>query len=142
MFNDKLLKMKKYLKENLRKSFISFSTTFYVSSMLFVIKLNNSLKFCVNYKKLNVVTRRNRYFISLIDEILVRVTSCKYLIKLNIIAAFNKLRMHLDNENYTIFVIFMNAYKYHVLFFKLINESINYQHYMNDVLFEYLNKFY
>jgi hypothetical protein len=35
----------------------------------------------------------------------------------------------------------MSAYKYHVLSFDLINESTSYQHYMNDVLFEYLNDF-
>ncbi len=31
--------------------------------------------------------------------------------------------------------------KYHVMLFKLINESTFYQHYMNDVLFEYLHQF-
>ena len=141
MSNDKLLKVKEYLKENLRKGFISPSTAPYASPVLFVIKPNGSLRFCVDYRKLNAVTRRNRYPIPLIDETLARVTGCKYLIKLNIIAAFNKLRMHPDSEDYTTFVTFMSAYKYHVLLFELTNEPVNYQHYMNDVLFECLNKF-
>ncbi len=51
---------------------------------------------------------------------------CKYLIKLNIIVAFNKLRMHLDSENYITFVIFIKVYKYYVLFFDLINELASY----------------
>ncbi len=54
---------------------------------------------------------------------------------------FNKLHMHLNSENLTIFVIFFNLYKYHVMLFNLINESTFYQHYMNDVLFEYLHQF-
>ena len=141
MSENKLQKIKKYLEKNLKKEFISSSLILYASSVLFVVKLNKSLRFCVNYRKLNVVTKQNQYSISLIKETLAWITDCKYLIKLNIIVVFNKLKMHLDNEDYIIFVIFMNVYKYHVLFFDLINELFNYQHYINDVLFEYLNQF-
>jgi len=49
--------------------------------------------------------------------------------------------MHSDSENLTIFIIFFDSYKYHVMLFKLINESAFYQHYMNDVLFKYLHQF-
>ena len=41
--------------------------------MLFIKKSNKELRFCVNYRKLNVIIKRNRYFISLIDEILIRI---------------------------------------------------------------------
>ncbi len=49
--------------------------------------------------------------------------------------------MHSDSEDLTIFIIFFDSYKYHVMLFKLINESMFYQHYMNDVLFKYLYQF-
>ena len=137
----KLMKTKKYLKENFKKEFINLSIAFYVSSIFFAAKFNESLRFCVDYRKLNVIIIKNRYPISFIEETLIRVMSCKYLTKLNIIAAFNKLRMHSNNENLIIFIIFMKVYKYHVLPFDLTNESTSYQHYMNDVLFEYLNDF-
>ncbi len=52
--------------------------------------------------------------------------NCKYLIKLDIIIAFNKLRMHLNNKNYIIFVIIISVYKYHILLFDLINKSTSY----------------
>ncbi len=42
--------------------------------------------------------------------------------------------MHFDSENYTIFIIALKAYKSKMLFFKLINDSISFQQYMNDVL--------
>ena len=137
----KLMKTKKYLKENFKKKFISFSIAFYVSSILFVAKFNKSLRFCVNYCKLNVIIKKNQYSISFIKETLVRVMNCKYLTKLNIIAVFNKLHMHSNNKNLIIFVIFMKIYKYHVLSFDFMNESASYQHYMNNVLFEYFNDF-
>ncbi len=49
--------------------------------------------------------------------------------------------MHSDSEDLTIFIIFFDSYKYHVMLFELINKSTFYQHYMNDVLFKYLHQF-
>jgi len=60
---------------------------------------------------------------------------------LNIISAFNKLQIHFDSENYTIFIIALEAYKSKVLSFKLINDFISFQQYMNDVLWDFLNDF-
>ena len=67
--------------------------------------------------------------------------SCKHLTRLNIISAFNKLQMHLDSENYIIFITALKAYKYKVLLFKLTNELIFFQQYMNDILWNFLNNF-
>ena len=95
----------------------------------------------MNYRKLNTIIKRNRYPIPLIDEVLARIQGCKYLTRLNIIAAFNKLRMHQSSEDFTTFVISLRAYKYKVLPFGLTNDPATYQQYMNDILFEYLNDF-
>ena len=59
MSENKLQKIKKYLEKNLKKKFISFNSILYALSILFVVKSNKSLRFCVNYRKLNVVTKRN-----------------------------------------------------------------------------------
>ncbi len=141
MFSVKLLKVKKYLNENLLKKFITSSQTFYFFFVLFALKANENLYFCVNYWKLNVIFKRNRYFLSLIDEIIDKIVSCKHLTKLNIISAFNKLWMHFNNENYITFITVLEAYKYKMLSFKLINELIFFQQYMNDVLWNFLNDF-
>ena len=45
----KLQKIKKYLNENLFKDFIILSKTVYASSVLFTLKINSDLQFCVNY---------------------------------------------------------------------------------------------
>jgi len=141
MFNHKLQKIKKYLINHLNKEFIFFSFASYVSLILFIEKKDDSLRFCVDYRKLNALIKRNRYSLSLIDETFARIQESKYLTRLKIIVAFNKLRMHSDNEDLTIFIIFFDLYKYHVMLFKLINESAFYQHYMNDMLFKYLHQF-
>ena len=137
----KLETLNKYLKKNLFKKFINFNKTLFVSSILFVVKSNEQLRLCVNYRKLNVITKRNEYSISLIEKTLTRVIECKHIFKLNIIFVFNRLRMNLDNEKFITFIIFLKIYKYHVLLFDLTSELANWQHYMNDLLFEFLNKF-
>ncbi len=141
MFDHKLQKVKKYLIDHLNKEFIFFSFASYVSLILFIEKKDESLRFCVDYRKLNALIKRNRYSLSLIDETLARIQESKYLTRLNIIVAFNKLRMHSDSEDLTIFIIFFDSYKYHVMLFELTNESTFYQHYINDMLFEYLHQF-
>ena len=135
------MKTKKYLEKNFKKKFINSSFVFYVSSILFAAKFNEEFRFCVNYRKLNAIIKRNRYSISFIEKIFVKIMNCKYLTKLNIIAVFNKLRIHSNSENLIIFIIFMNVYKYHILSFDFTNELVNYQHYMNNVLFKYFNDF-
>ena len=49
--------------------------------------------------------------------------------------------MNVKSEKLIIFVIFLSAYKYKILFFELTNDSINWQHYINDLLFIYFNDF-
>ena len=66
----------------------------------------------MNYRKLNAIIKRNRYLILLIDKILIRIQKYEYLTRLDIIAAFNKLRIYLDSENFTTFIISLKVYKY------------------------------
>ncbi len=70
MSDYKLQKMKNYLIKHLNKDFISFSSASYASLILFIEKKDDSLRFCVDYRKLNALIKRNRYFLLLIDETL------------------------------------------------------------------------
>ncbi len=141
MLSHKLQKIKEYLEENLKKKFITLSKASFASSILFVKKKDDSLRFCMNYWKLNALIKRNCYSILLINEVLAWIQDSKYLTQLNIIITFNKLRMSSESENLTTFVTFFNVYKYRVMLFELTNESASFQHYINDVLFECLHKF-
>ncbi len=137
----KLQKIKKYLNKNLSKNFITSSKISYFSLVLFALKINDDFRFCVDYRKLNVIIKRNRYSLLLIDEMIDKIIDCKHLTQLNIIFAFNKLRMHFDSKNYTIFIITLEVYKLKILSFELTNDSISFQQYMNDVLWNFLNDF-
>ncbi len=142
MSEEELKIVKKYLEDNLEKRFIVASRSSFVSSVMFMKKTNESLKFCVDYKKLNQLIKKNRYSLSLIDEILTHLKKIKYFIKLNIRQVFHRIRIaDVDSENLTTFRIRFDAYKYRMLSFELCNESATYQHYMNDVFFDYLDDF-
>ena len=69
----KFEQVKKYLNEHLKKKFIVSNYVSFASFILFIKKSNKELRFYVDYKKLNAIIQRNRYFISLIDEILIRI---------------------------------------------------------------------
>jgi len=79
MSDYKLQKMKNYLIEHLNKSFISFSSISYASLILFIEKKDDSLHFCVDYKKLNALIKQDRYSLFLINETLTRIQDSKYL---------------------------------------------------------------
>ena len=93
---------------------------------MFIKKSNEELRFYMNYKKLNVIIKKNRYFISLINEVLIKIQDYKYFTRLNIIVIFNKLRIYSNNENFITFIIFFEIYKYRMFSFELINDSIIY----------------
>jgi hypothetical protein len=137
----KLQKVKEYLNENLSKGFITPSKAPYSSPVLFALKANGDLRFCVDYRKLNAITKRNRYPLPLIEEVIGKIVGCKHLTRLDIISAFNKLRMHPDSEDYTTFITALGAYKSRVLPFGLTNGPASFQQYMNDVLWDFLNDF-
>lgn len=133
--------VKQYLVENLHKGWIEPSKAPYSSPLLFVKKPDGNLRLCVDYRKLNNITRKDRYPLPLIDETLARLNQAKIFTKLDIRQAFHRIRMHPDSEELTTFRTRYESYKYKVLPLGLTNGPATYQRYMNDVLFEYLDVF-
>ena len=93
MSQDELKVLKKYFEENLNKGFISASSSPAASPILLARKSEGGLQFCVNYRQLNAMTIKNQYLLPLIKEILELICKAKIYRIINIIAAFNCLRM-------------------------------------------------
>ena len=138
---EELKATKQYLLENLEKGFIVNSSSPFASPILFVKKADGKLRFCIDYRKLNGLTRNDPYPIPRIDELLGRVSKAKMFTKLDIRQAFHRIRMHPDSEEYTTFRTRYGSYKCKVLPFGLSNGPATYQRYMNDVLMQYLDDF-
>ena len=66
--------------------------------ILLVKKPGGGIRFCVNYRGLNNITVKNRYPLPLIRETLDRLSQAKFYTKLNIIAAFNRMRIKEGKE--------------------------------------------
>ena len=65
---------------------------------MFVLKNNKILKPVVNYRSLNDIIIKNRYFLLLIAKALDRLTGTVIFTKLNIKNAYNKIRIRQKNE--------------------------------------------
>ena len=66
--------------------------------MLFVKKANNSLRFYINYKKLNEIIIKNNYLLLLFSKILKRFAYAKHFIKINIYNTYHKIRIRKNNK--------------------------------------------
>lgn len=103
MSQDELEVLKKYLDDNLAKGFIRPSSSPAASPVLFARTPGGELRLCVDYHALNAITIKNKYPLPLIQEILAR--SCRATVDttLDIVEAFNKLRMAHGEEWKTAF---------------------------------------
>jgi hypothetical protein len=100
-----------YIEDNLKKGFIRRSSSSAASPILFVKKRNGDLHLCVDYRSLNAITKRNRYPLPLIDDLLDRVQGWKVFTSLDLKNMFNLIRiasgdkwktfsaLHLDYSN-------------------------------------------
>ena len=141
MFCDELLMCKKYLEDNLKKDFIRLSKSQAAAPVLFVKKSESGLWFCVNYWALNAITVKNHYLISLFKKTLHWLSQVKWYIKLDIIAVYNALQIASEKEWKTVFCTHYSLYEYLVMPFRLINALSDWQHFINDILWEHLNEF-
>ena len=138
MSREELLLTKEYINNNLEKGFIKPSEALYTSPVLFVKKADGSLRFCIDFRKLNEITRKDRYPIPLIDETLARIGKAKVFTKLDIRQAFHRIRMDPNSEELTTFRTRYGAYKCKVLPFGLTNGPATFQRHINNVLIDYL----
>jgi hypothetical protein len=141
MSQDELKVLKKYLDDNLKKGFIRASASPAASPVLFVKKPGGGLRFCVDYRALNAITVKNRYPLPLVTETLARLSKAQFFTKLDVIAAFNRLRMAEGDEWKTAFRTRYGLFEYNVVPFGLSNAPSAFQHFINDVLHEHLDEF-
>ena len=142
MSESKLQFMKKFLKEHLKKSFIEASSAFCSLRIMLAAKSGGDIRFCVNYRRLNEFTKKDTYSISLIKKTLAQLKNAKVFTKINIRQTFHKLKMAANLKDLTTFASRFGTFKWKMLPFRLTEGPVSWQQFINDVLWEYLNKFY
>lgn len=141
MSREQLLVLRKTLTEQLEKGFIRVSNSPAAAPVLFVQKPGGGLRFCVDYRAINEITRKDRYPLPLVKETLHQVGRAKYFTKLDVIAAFNKIRMSVGEEWKTAFRTRYGLFESLVMPFGLTNAPSTFQRYVNHVLREHLDEF-
>jgi hypothetical protein len=87
--------------------------------MLFVLKPNGSLRLCMDYRGLNAVSEKDRYPLPLTRETLNALKGMKYFSKINIVTAFNNIRIKKGLEYLTAFRTKLSLFKSLVMPFGL-----------------------
>lgn len=132
---------RKYISEHLEKGFIEPSSAPWAAPVLFSRKASGGLRLCVDYRKLNAITRKDRYPLPLIEETLTRLAQARIFTKIDIRQAFHKVRLVPGVEDLTTFRTRYGAYKYRVVPFGLTNGPSTFQRFINHTFRGYLDEF-
>ena len=107
---EKLDLLRDTLHKYLNRGFIIPSKTAYTSLVLFTPKPNGGWRFCMDYRKLNRITEKDKYLSPLINKTFRRITRARVFIKLNIRHVFHRIYIHPDSEELTAFGTYYKAY--------------------------------
>ena len=141
MSRGELLVLRKTLTDYLDKNFIRASSSAAAAPVLFAKKPGGGLRFCVDYRALNALTKKDRYPVPLIKETLNSLSKAKWFTKLDIIAAFHKIRIAEGEEWKTAFRTRYGLFEWLVMPFGLTGSPATFQRYINWVLRDYLDEF-
>ena len=131
---------KKYIEEQIIKGFMRPSQSSAASPMIFVKKKDtDELRPCVDYRKLNEITVKDRGPLPLINETMDRLQKAKIYTKLDLQNAYNSIRIKEGDEWKTAVRTRYGLFEYLVMPFGLTNAPATFQRFITDVLREYMD---
>jgi hypothetical protein len=136
-----LAELKIQLKELLDKGYIHPSSSSWGCSTLFVKKKDQSLRLCVDYRPLNVVTIKNKYPLPRIDILFDQLAGAKVFSKVDLCLGYHQIKTCLEDIPKTGFSTRYGLYEYLVMSFGLTNAPAHFMYLMNSVFMLELDKF-
>ncbi len=133
--------LREYLEKNLKKGFIRESQSPMASPVLMVPKKNGKWRICIDYRTLNNATRKNRYPLPLIQELMDRLQGVKWITKFDVRDGFYRVRIARGHEWKTAFKTRYGLFEYTVMPMGLTNAPSTFQSVVNRALHEYLDIF-
>jgi len=141
MLPKELAELKIQLQELLDKGFICPSASPWGFPALFVKKKDDSLRLCVDYRPLNVVTIKNKYPLPRIDVLFDQLAGAKIFSKIDLCSGYHQIKIRPCDIPKTAFSTRYGLYEYLVMSFGLINAPTYFMYLMNSVFMPELDKF-
>jgi hypothetical protein len=125
----------------LQKGLIQQSTSPFASPVLLVKKKTEDWRLCVDFRKLNALTVKNKYPLPIIDELIDELSGSKWFTSLDLSSRFHQTRMAAGEEFKTAFQTHNGHYEYKVMPYGVTGGPGTFQGVMNEILAPLLRKF-
>ncbi|CAL1400329.1 unnamed protein product [Linum trigynum] len=136
-----LKELKEQLQELLDKGFIRPSISPWGAPVLFVKKKDGSMRMCIDYRRLNKATVKNRYPLPRIDDLFDQLQGASVFSKIDLRSGYHQLKVADGATSKTAFRTRYGHYEFLVMPFGLTNAPAVFMALMNRVFHEYLDKF-
>ena len=124
----------KLLKEMLGKDVIRPSASPWASPIVLVRKKDGSTRFCVDYRKVNHVTRKDAYPLPRVDDTLDTLSGAKWFSTLDLICGYWQVEVDEKDRAKTAFCTPDGLFEFNVMPFGLCNAPATFQRLMDLVL--------
>jgi hypothetical protein len=118
-----LEELKKQLADMLSKGLIRPSASPWGSPVLFVDKRDGTIRLCVDYRKLNEVTIKNKYPLPKIEDLFDQLNGAKVFSKIDLRTGYHQLMVRESDIPKTAFTTRYGLFEYIVMSFGLTNGS-------------------
>jgi hypothetical protein len=131
--------LRKFLDENLSNGFIRQSNSPHGAPILFFKKKDGSLQLCVDFRGLNKISRKDRYPLPLISDLLDSPGKARIYTKIDLRHAYHLVRIRDGNEPKTDFRTKWGSFEWLVMPEGLSNAPAAFQRFMNDIFADMLD---